>query len=319
MAQSVRFVPVSIFGAVMGIAGLALASRNAHAVLGVPAWIAEIWAVLTLIGLAGLLIVYAMKGLQHRDAVAAEWRNAGQLAFFGTIPIALALGAGCIGPYAASVAKALWWMAVALCFALQAFALGRWLRGGIELAHVNTGWMIMMIGPIPMATGGLAIGELASARVLFGIGLVATPFFMGLAVQRTILGAPLPDAMKPITFILLVPAALAYALIPALWDLPSTFVLETLYYFDLVLFAGLVVMARNIAAWPFTPAWWGLTFPLDALAAAALAYAKFHPTALPTALAWAAWLIALAAVTIVLVRSALSLARGTLFAPPKPA
>jgi len=317
MAQSVRFMPVSIFGAVMGIAGLALVSRNAARVLGVPAWIGEAWAILAVALFAVLLVAWLRKIVAHPDAARAELTHPGPLAFVSTLPTAMALAAGALGPHWAMGASILWWTSIVLIFAFQAYALGLWLRGGVDLSNVNTGWMIMMIGPVPMAAGGVALGELEAARVLFGIGVVATPFVMGLAFHRTIVGPALPPGMRPTSFILLVPPGLACALVPVLWDVPGHYLLDALYYFDLVLCAGLIVASRDATRWPFTPAWWAMTFPLDALASAGLAYAQQSGTSLALALGWATWILATAAVLLVLVRSVIAVSRGVLFiAPP---
>ena len=317
--MKLRFVPVGAFGAVMGVAGLALVSREAHKVLGFPAWVGESWAALAVLLLAALLAVYGLKVLKYRDAVKAELDNPGQLAFFGSIPIALALVGGCLAPYALVLAKALWWIAVVAIVLLQVFSLSRWLAGGVDPGQVNTGWMIMMIGPMPMAAGGLAIGELESARFLFGLGLIATPFIMGMAFQRTITGATLPGSVRPLSFMLLVPPALTSALVPALWDVPGHYLLDALFYFDLVLCAGLLAASRHFAKWPFTPVWWAMTFPLDSLAAAGLVFLKLNPGQPAAALAWTT--VGLATVVVIMVgyRTIKALASDTLFVAPKPA
>jgi tellurite resistance protein len=317
MSQSVRFVPVGAFGAVMGVAGLALVSRQAHQILGVPAWIAEAWAALAVLLLVALIAAYAAKILSHRKAVMAEIDNPGQLAFFGSIPIALSLAGGCLAPYALSLAKPLWWIAVVVMVVMQIFSLSRWLRGGVDPAQVSTGWMIMMIGPMPMAAGGLAIGELESARFLFGIGLIATPFIMGMAFQRTIIGPQLPDGARALSFILLVPAGLTSALVPGLWNVPGHYLLDALYYFDLILCAGLLVASRNCHQWPFTPGWWAMTFPLDALAAAGLIFAKLQPGQPALLLAWVTWGLATVVVLVISIRTIIALSRGKMFVAPK--
>lgn len=318
MSQSLRFMPVSTFGAVMGVAGLALCSRSASEVLKLPAWIAETFAMLALAMLAVLTVAYALKCVWYRADVASEWNHAGLLAFFGTVPIALALGGGCVFPYEPGLARILWWISCALWVLFALLALGRWLRGGVELVQVNTGWMIMLIGPVPMAVGGLAVGEPDSARVMLSIGLAFTPFIMVLAFVRTIIGPALQPGVRALSFILLVPPALAYVLIPPLWGIPNNAALEALFYLDLVLAAGLFVASRDATRWPFTPAWWAMTFPLDALASAAVTYAKANAGPIPLALAWLTWLIALAVVLLVLLRSVIALLRGTFFVAPKP-
>ncbi len=319
MSQSLRFMPVSTFGAVMGVAGLALCTRSAAGVLDVPGWIAEAFALLAVAMLVALLIAYGYKCLCYRTDVAGEWQHAGLLAFFGTVPIALALAGGCIHPYAPSLAAAMWTVSCVLWALIAIPALGRWLRGGVDLVQVNTGWMIMLIGPVPMAVGGLAVGAPDSARVMLSIGLAFTPLVMVLAFVRTIIGPALQPGVRALSFILLVPPGLAYVLIPPLWNIPNNYALESLFYLDVVLAAGLFVASRDAARWPFTPAWWAMTFPLDALAAAAVTYAKVNAGQVPLALAWVTWLIALAVVLLVLLRSCVALLRGSFFVAPKPA
>jgi tellurite resistance protein TehA-like permease len=77
-----------------------------------------------------------------------------------------------------------------------------------------------------------------------------------------------------------------------------------------VLAAALLVYARGLARWPFGVLWWGITFPLDALAYAAARYAGGHPEPVWTLLCGATLVLAMLAVVLVLVRSALALRPG---------
>ncbi|MEO7404933.1 MAG: hypothetical protein ABIU95_14800 [Burkholderiales bacterium] len=312
-------MPVTMFGAAMGLCGLALVTRAAHDVLAVPAWLGELWAWIGIVVYAILLGGYLRKLVEHPDAVRAELANPATLGFFGTITIATALAAGCLGPYAPDAARVLWWIGAIGMIVVQVYAMSRWLAGGIELGQVNTGWMIAFIGPVPVAVPGLLSGELEAARVLFGLSAMATPLIVGLVLHRTILGPPMPDAIKPTTFILLVPVALIYAYAPRLWGVAPGAFLDSLFLFDLVMTAALLLYARRAFRWPFGPAWWAFTFPLDAVAVAGLAFAQFHPTPIGLAIAWALWGLATVVVLVVLVRTLLSFTRGTLFVAPKAA
>ena len=319
MTQSTRFMPVAMFAAPMGLCGLALATRSAQAVLGVPAWLAELWALIGVAVYVAVLVGYAVKLVAHRDAVRAEIANPATLGFFGAIAIATALAAGCIGPHAPQVGQALWWIGALGIVVVQIYAMSRWLTGGIDLSQVNGGWLIAFIGPVPVAGPGLLLGEIEAARVIFGVSAVATPLILGLVMHRTILGPPLPDAMKPTSFIMLVPVALVYAYAPSLWGVTPGPMLDALFYFELVMAAAFLIVARRAVTWPFGVPWWAFTFPLDAAAVGALAFANAHPTSTGLAIGWVMWGQATIVVVIVLARSVLAVTRGTLFVAPKSA
>ena len=159
-----------MFGASMGLCGLALATRAAHERLGVPAWIGEAWAVIGMFAFMVIGAAYALKVARHRDACRAELANPGQSGFAGGIAISMALAGGCLLPYDPTIARALWWLGVIGIVATQVLIFARWLGGGMTLDQVNTGWMVAVVGPIPIAGPGLLLGELEAARFVFGLG-----------------------------------------------------------------------------------------------------------------------------------------------------
>ena len=140
---------------------------------------------------------------------------------------------------------------------------------------------------------------------------IMAPFAMAAIFYRMKVGPALPEALRPSGFILLVPPSLIYVNGDALWPgLPG---LPVLYFLALLLAAALVVHARGFWRWPFGAPWWAFTFPLDALAAAAVHFAKDHPDQPWPALAGGLLLLATATVVLVLARTLVSLARGSLF------
>jgi len=177
----------------------------------------------------------------------------------------------------------------------------RWLCGGIELAQVNAGWLIIMVGGIVLPGPGIALGEAEAARFFFGVSAAAAPILMALLFFRAVLGPPLPEALRPTWFILLVPPSLIYANGLALY--PDTPFLENLFFFSLVLGAALLAYARTLWRWPVGAPWWAFTFPLDALAYAAARYAQDHPSPLSQAVAGATLLLATLFVIVVLWRT----------------
>lgn len=285
--MTLKDLPIGMYGAVMGLVGLGLTARAAATVLpGVfraPAYFTEAWVLLGTIAFALLLPCYLFKIIKYPAAVRAEFTNPAQLGFCGALPVGMSLLAGGLAPYLPSLASAVWWIAAALLLAFQVWALYRWLSGGIELAQVNAGWLIIMVGGIITPQGGIPLGHIDATRFLFGISAAAAPVLMALLFFRAVLGPPLPEALRPSWFILLVPPSLVYANGVALYE--GVFFLENLFFFGLVLAGALLVYSRRLLRWPFGAPWWAFTFPLDALAYAAARYAQDHPSPLWNAVA----------------------------------
>lgn len=307
--MNLREVHVGMYGAVMGLAGLGLSARASAPVLPgffqAPAYFTEPWVFLGVLALAVLLPLYLLKLIFQPGAVREDFTNPALLGFCGALPVGMFLVAGGIGPYAPSLGSALWWAGFLLLAAFQVWALTRWLSGAIELAQVNAGWLIVLVGGIVAPGPGVALGHAEAARFAFGVSAAAAPLLMALLFYRAVLGAPLPPPLRPSWFILLVPPALVYANGMLLY--PGSVLLENLFFASLVLAASLFLLSRRLFEWPFGAPWWAFTFPLDALAYAAARYAQDHPTMLWRAVCAATLAAATLAVSVVLVRSLIAL------------
>jgi len=310
--MSVRDVPIGMYGAVMGLAGLGLSARAAAPVLPgyvrAPAYVTEPWVALGALALLVLLPLYAAKLVRYPAAVREEFTNPVEIGFCGALPVGMTLVAGGLAPYAPPVADALWWIGAALLLGFQVWALYRWLSGGIALEQVNAGWLIVMVGGIVVPGPGIALGHIEASRFLFGVSAASAPLLMALLFYRAVIGAPLAERLRPSWFILLVPPSLIYANGLALF--PGFVPLENLYFLALVLAAALLIYARGLLRWPFGPPWWAFTFPLDALAYAAARYAQDHPAPLWRALAAITLLLAAAFVVLALLKSFAALRRA---------
>jgi tellurite resistance protein len=300
---------VGAFGAVMGLAGLGLSARAAATVfpgfVRAPAYFTEIWVAFGLVALLILLPSYLLKLIRYPQAVKEDFTNPSLLGLCGTLPVGMTLVAGGIAPYSAFIGNLLWWTACALMLAFQIWALVRWLSGGIELAKLNAGWLIILVGGIVVPGPGIPLGHIEVSRFFFGVSATIAPLLTALLLYRAMAAAPLPEALRPSWFILLVPPSLIYANGMALFSLEF---LEILYFSGLVLALALLVYARDFLRWPFAPSWWAFTFPLDALAYAAARYAQGHPSLPWTLLAAAALAVATLFVVVVLWKTARSAA-----------
>ncbi len=301
----VRDVPIGMYGAVMGLTGLGLSARAAAPVLPgyvrAPAYVTEPWIALGVLFFIVLVPLYVAKLARYPQAVREEFTNPMQLGFCGALPVGMFLVGGGLAPYWFALGDAIWWVGFALLLVFQVWTLTRWLSGGIELAQINAGWLIIMVGGIVAPGPGIALGHAEAARFIFGISATAAPILMALLFYRAIVGPPLAERLRPTWFILLVPPSLVYANGLALY--PGWDFLEPLYPFSLALGCALLIVSRDFRRWPYGPAWWAFTFPLDALAYAAARFAQDHPAALWKALAAVTLLLAVAFVLAALVKS----------------
>jgi tellurite resistance protein len=316
MRQSVRHLPVGMYGAVMGLAGLGLACRGAQGILPIPGFFAEIWVALGVLALALLLPAYLAKLARHPAAVREEFLHPAQLGFCGALPVGTTLVAGGLAPYAPALGAALWWAGAALLFAFQIWGLRLFLGGSIPIAEVNGGWLILMVGGIVVPGPALALGLGDASTFLFGLSAMVAPIIVAFLFHRTVAHPPLPPVLRPTWFIFLVPPSLIYANGVALSGGPGVF-LNGLFYLALALAPALLLAARDFRRWPFAASWWAFTFPLDALATAAVQHARLHPGTLWRGVAALTLGLAVAFVVIVLLKTVSAFLRGTLFAAPR--
>jgi tellurite resistance protein len=305
--------PAGLFGAPLGLAGLGLVLREAARDWPVPPLFAEFWVFVGAFAFCACVCAYAAKWVRQPGAAREELADPTRMCFVSALPVSGGLVAGGLAPYSIGAAHVLWWLSALLFVVLQVLGIARWLRG-VELAQLHGGWMIMLLGGLVFPPSALALGNIEMARFMYGAAIIAAPFVVGMIFFRIVTGPPLPDALKPTCFILLVPGGLLYANYPSMSGEVPLYALAGTLYCGVMLLAGLLLFARNCARWPFGPPWWAFTFPLDAMAAGAVQHGRQHPGAGPEALAAILMALAVTAVTVVLVRTLTALARGKLWA-----
>ncbi|HYL72260.1 MAG TPA: hypothetical protein VEY89_13250, partial [Candidatus Dormibacteraeota bacterium] len=247
-----------------------------------PAYFTELWVGLGLTAFVLLAVLYLLKIFRNREAVKGEFLNPATVGFCGTLPVGMSLVAGGLAPYAelthylSALANGVWWTSLALFAAFFGFGAWRVLREA-ALKNVYPAQLVLFVGGIVFPGSGIALGHVDATRIVFTISaLAAIPLYFAL-LTRAVRGPALPEPMRPTWFILLVPPSLIGAHGAALF--PDAAVLAWLYLAALAVLAGVLWYARTLARWPFSPAWWSLTFPLDALAYAGVRYAQQNPGA----------------------------------------
>ena len=130
--------------------------------------------------------------------------------------------------------------------------------------------------------------------------------------SRLLFEPALPDAAQPTLLILVAPFAvgfLAYVSVSGGVDLFA----EALYGLTIFMVTILVGrLRRMLVCCPFRLAWWAVSFPLAAVASAALRYAAARPNPVSNGLAMAFLGLATGVIAILAVRTLTGIARGEL-------
>jgi tellurite resistance protein len=309
------YLPVGLFGSVMGLTGLSVAWRLAHTRYGAPAGIALAIAALAVVAFLALLAGYAIKLATAPAAVRAEFRHpiAGNL--FGTVLISLLLLPIVLAPFALRLAQGLWIIGAAGMVFFAWLIVSRWMSDRQQVAHATPAWVVPVVGmlDIPLALPALGLPPMHGLMVLaLAVGLFfAVPLFT-LIFSRLLFEPPLPDALKPTLLILVAPFAVGYSTYTVTVGQTDLFA-EALYMLTLFMLAVLLGQLRNLpSCCPFRVSWWAVSFPLAACSIAALRFAMAEPGIVTDAIAMALLALATLVIAALLGRTLLGLARGEL-------
>ena len=309
------YLPVGLFGSVMGLTGLSVAWRLAHARYGVPLWAADGVAVVAAAAFILVTFGYLAKLAIAPGAVLAEFGHpiAGNL--FGTVLISFLLLPILLAPFNLLAAQVMWGVGAVGMVAFAWLIVSRWMSDRQLVAHATPAWIIPVVGllDVPLALPGLGLPPMHGVMVLgLAVGLFfAVPLFT-LILSRLVFEPPMPDALQPSLLILVAPFAVGFSTYVATTGQVDLFA-QSLYVLTLFMLAVLLNRLRSLAhCCPFRVSWWAVSFPLAASAIATLKFAAAEPGVVTDVIALA--MLGLATVTIagLLFRTLVGLARGEL-------
>lgn len=266
-APSLAHLPIPLFAVPMGLGGLGLLWRDAGFLVGPLAWLGEALLLAATVVWLWLAWLHGRRALAHPDALRADLSDPVRLPFFGAPTIGLMIVAGFVGAHVAWLGAALWLVAVSLHLAIAAWLFGRIVSGGADPAMLAPPLMIPMVGNILAPAIGGGFGFLGLSAVAFGVGAFLWLAVLPLLLQRLLAGPPLPPRLLPSVVILLAPPSVGAVALPTL---TGDVGLASLVLFGIALFTALALLAAvpKIASAPFSPAFWGISFPTAAFALA---------------------------------------------------
>jgi tellurite resistance protein len=315
--QHLEYLPISLFGSVMGLTGLSVAWHLAQARYGTPEWITEVIGTIAVIAFVAVSLGYAVKIVTAPEAVQAEFNHpiAGNL--FGTFLISLLLLPIVVAPVSLLLAQMIWSIGTLGMLIFAWVIVSRWMSERQQVAHATPAWIVPVVGllDVPLAVPSLNLPPmLLHEAMMFGLAVglfFAVPLFT-LIFSRLVFEPPMPDALQPTLMILVAPFAVgasSYVVTVGQFDLFA----QSLYMMSLFILAVLVGRLRYLGVCcPFRVSWWAVSFPLAASAIVALRYATFDRSLFSDAIAWLLLAFATLIASALLVRTLIGIARGEL-------
>lgn len=308
---TLAYLPVGLFGAVMGLTGLSLAWRLAHQAFGAPAFVAQAIGGVALVTFVVLVVAYGIKAAAGFHAVRAEFAHpvAGNL--FGTPLISLLLLPFLLADVSLALARLAWVLGAAGMTVLAWAIVLRWLSVRHAPAQVAPAWIVPVVGmlDIPLAVPVLRWDGLHGVMVF---GLAAGLFFalplLAMLLGRLVMEEPLPEALQPSLLILVAPFAVGFSAYVATFGRVDAFAQGLVMVMLFLLPVLLGRLAHLPAGSPFRLAWWAGSFPLAAAAVAGLRYASVAGSAVMDAIA----LVVLGVATLVIGMFGVQTVRGVL-------
>jgi tellurite resistance protein len=275
------YLPVSLFGSVMGLSGLALAWRLAATSFGLPAWIGEALGLLAAGVFVALALCYGIKCVESPTAVRAEFAHPVAVNFFGTPIISLLLLAAVAAPYSAVLTNALWVAGTVCMLGFAWLIVSRWMSVRQQVVHATPAWMIPVVGTLNISIAGATL-DLPGAHALSAFGLAVGLFFavplFTLILSRLIFEEPMPRPLQPSLMILVATFAVGFSAYISVVGRVDLFA-SLLFYLSVFMFTVLVPkLLRLRSGTPFHTSWWAVSFPLAAMTNAALKFAMHQPS-----------------------------------------
>lgn len=318
--QQLGHLPIGLFGSVMGLTGLSVAWRLAHAAFGAPPWIAEAIGAIAVLAFVAVAIGYAIKAATAPGVVADEFHHPIAGSLFGTFFISLLLLPIILAPFSMPLARTLWILGAVGMMMFAWLIVSRWMSEQQQMAHATPAWIIPVVGlldvPLAIPALGFAVSPGSPMHALMVMDLAVGLFFaiplFTLIFARLVFQPSLPDALQPTLLILVAPFAVGYSTYTVTVGTTDLFA-QALYMIALFLLAVLLGRLRKLTqCCPFRFGWWSVSFPLAASAIAALRYASVASSWFSQSIAVVALALATAVIAGLLVRTLAGLARGEL-------
>lgn len=266
-------LPISFFGAFMGLAGLGISWRFASEIYGLPFIVSRIIVFVAVIASVALFVCYLIKIITNNKAFKDEYESPVTRSLFGTFIISLLLLPVVLEPYFPVFASVLWILGVILMFFFGLRIMSFWLGEHPVQTHVSPAWIIPVVGTleIPMAFRLFDFGwgyDVSVAALAAGL-FFTIPVFT-LIMSRILFFEPVESRATPSLMIMIAPFVVGFSAYTEITGKVDLFA-QGLYFVGLFIFLTLLPqIVKSRLAQPFRVSWWAVSFPLSSLLTATL-------------------------------------------------
>lgn len=311
----ITHTPPGLFASVMGIAGLGLAFRKAHEVMGIPAPVGEVLlaiAALVFVTVMGLYLAKAVSSPAHfkADMVHPVRANFVPASTIGVLLLSIAAL-----PYSRPLGEGLWIIGTVGHLLLAMRIIRRWIGEPYDISTLNAAWFIPVVGNIIVPIAGVRLGYVETSWMLFSFGLLFWLLLFTIVLYRKLFHDPIPAKLMPTLAILIAPPAIGFVSYIALNGGVIDTMARLLFYNALILLLLVISLFPRLARIPFALPWWAYTFPMDAFAIASLSFAAATGEQVMFWIAGAALIAATLINGYVAVRTIIAMRAGKVFVP----
>lgn len=318
MEKEQRVVPASLFGMVLGLAGLGGDWRAATVLWGLPVWTGSAVALLAAAVWLALLALYAAKWIDARDQAEAEIRHPVQCCFVALVPVSTLLMGMAVLPHSRALALGLCTVGgmAAMLFAVWRHA-GLWHGGRSPATTTPVLYLPTVAANFVSAMAAAALGWPSLAQCFFGAGVLAWLATESVILHRLLTAEEMPPALRPTLGIQLAPPCVGLLAYASVSPHPADLVARMMLGYGLLQALLLVRLLPWITdGWRFSPGLWSFSFGLTALAGGALRFSQRGGDPLFDTLAAPLFVLANLVVGGLLLATTVALLKGRLLSPP---
>jgi tellurite resistance protein len=309
-----EFLPVSLFGSVLGLSGLCFSWRVACKLWHLNEMIGELIGMIAVLNFIVLTTAYLIKCRRYPAIVRQEFENPVSVSFFATFVVSMLLIPGILLPYFPVFSIVMWSLAAILMFIFAWYVLRKWIDSQQLPENAVPAWVLPIVGTLDVPIVGTRLhlpGIREVCLLFFAIGIIFALVLMTIIISRLLFQGPLPEGIQPTLLILIAPFALAFISYEGLTG-KQDILSSAFFYFDLFL---LLLFGSKIAylpvSCPFKLTWWSVSFPLTAITISAFHYDQHSPDLIHGLLAGLLLIVSSLTILFLLIQSVTRIVKGT--------